>query len=394
MTISTLGRFPLRLGAALMASLFLISCGQNEPKQHAAPPPPAVTVANPIEKVVTEWDEYTGRFDAVDTVEVRARISGVLEEVKFTDGALVKKDDPLFVIDPRPFERVLERERANLVAAQVRAEFAVKDVERARPLLKNQTISEQVFDQRLQAQREAEAAVRSAEASVRSAELDVEFTSIKAPVTGRIGRKLVSEGNYITGGSGSGTLLTTIVTTDPIYFYFDVSEADYLKYVRLDALGARPSSRDTPNPVFLGLQDEAGFPYRGRMNFVDNRIDERTGTLRGRAIFDNPQQIFQPGLFARIRLVGSGEYKATMLPDEAIATDQSNRFVYVVAEDGTVSPKTVVLGPLIDGLRVIRSGIELTDWVIVKGLQRARPGIKVTPEKTKIDPNVRAAALP
>lgn len=378
----------------LVGALILAGCGQAQQAPQAAPPPPPVTVANPVEKTVTEWDEYTGRFEAVDTVEVRARVSGVLEEVKFTDGAHVNKGDLLFVIDPRPFERRLERERANLAAAEVRAEFAAKDVERARPLLKNKTISEQVFDQRLQAAREAEAAVRSAEASVKSAELDVEFTQIRAPVSGRISRKLVSEGNYVTGGSGTGTLLTTIVTTDPIYLYFDVSEADYLKYVRMDALGAPSNSRKPANPVFLGLQDESGFPYRGKMDFVDNRIDENTATLRARAVFDNPHGLFQPGLFARIRLAGSGEYKAIMLPDEAIATDQSNRFVYVVADDGTVSRKNVVLGPMIDGLRVIRSGIETTDWVIIKGLQRARPGIKVTPEKTRIDPNVRAAALP
>jgi RND family efflux transporter MFP subunit len=379
------------MGLAFLA----VSCGQAQQAQpQGAPPPPAVTVAQPVDKLVTEWDEYTGRFEAVDQVDVRARISGVLGEVKFKEGAIVKEGDLLFLIDPRPFERVLDRERANLVAAQVRAEFAKKDVERARPLLKNQTISEQVFDQRLRAEREAEAAVRSAEASVRSAELDVEFTRIRAPLDGRIGRRLVSEGNFITGGSGSGTLLTTIVTTDPIQFYFDVSEADYLKYTRLDTMGARPSSRDTANPVYLGLQDETSFPYRGKMDFVDNRIDIQTGTLRGRAIFDNPQQLFQPGLFARIRLAGSGEYRAILLPDSAIATDQSNRIVYTVDDEGNVSRKVVALGPVIDGLRVIRSGLEAGDWVVIKGLQRIRPGIKVTPERTKIDPNIQAAAIP
>jgi RND family efflux transporter MFP subunit len=379
------------LGVTLLA----VSCGDNKQAQkQSAPPPPAVTVANPIEKVVTEWDEYTGRFQAVDTVDVRARISGVLDEVKFKDGATVKKGDLLFVIDSRPFERVLDREKANLASAKVRAEFTAKDVERARPLLKNQTVSEQVFDQRLQAQREADAAVRSSEASVKSAQLDVDFTRIEAPVTGRISRRLVSEGNYITGGSGSGTLLTTIVTTDPIQFYFDMSEADYLKYVRLGTLDTRPGQKGHSNPIYLGLQDEASFPYRGEMDFVDNRIDENTGTLRVRAIFDNPQRLFQPGLFAHIRLAGSGEYKATMLPDAAIATDQSNRFVFVVDDQGMVSQKNVTLGPVIDNLRVIRSGLELTDWVIVKGIQRARAGIKVTPEKSKIDPNIKAAALP
>jgi len=381
------------VAAAITLSLLAGACKQEQ-QQQAAPPPPKVSVAQPLERPVTEWDEYTGRFDAVETVEVRARVSGVLMEVKFKDGDLVKKDDLLVIIDPRPFQRVLERERANLASAQVRAEFAAKDVERARALLKNANISEQVFDQRLQTQREAEAAVRSAEASVKSAELDVEFTEIRAPINGRIGRKLISQGNFITGGSGTGTLLTTIVSTDPIYFYFDVSEADFLKYTRLNALGTRPSSRDNPNPVFLALQDEKTFPHRGVMNFVDNRIDEATGTLRGRAVFDNPRGLFQPGLFGRIRLIGSGEYKAVMLPDEAIGTDQSNRFVYVVGEDGTVSAKNVALGPVIDGLRVIRSGVELSDWVIVNGIQRARAGAKVTPEQTKIEARPTLAGLP
>ncbi len=380
--------------AAALALALLAGACKPEQQVQAAPPPPKVSVAQPLERPVTEWDEYTGRFDAVETVEVRARVSGVLMEVKFKDGDLVKKGDPLYIIDPRPFQRVLERERANLASAQVRAEFAAKDVERARALLKNANISEQVFDQRLQAQREAEAAVKSAEASVKSAELDVEFTEIRAPINGRISRNLISQGNFITGGSGTGTLLTTIVSTDPIYFYFDVSEADFLKYARLNALGTRPSSRDNPNPVFLALQDEQTFPHRGVMNFVDNRIDEATGTLRGRAVFDNPRGLFQPGLFGRIRLAGSGEYKAVLLPDEAIGTDQSNRFVYVVGEDGTVSAKNVALGPVIDGLRVIRSGVELSDWVIVNGIQRARAGAKVTPEQTRIEAKPTLAGLP
>ncbi|MDX2264576.1 MAG: efflux RND transporter periplasmic adaptor subunit [Hyphomicrobiales bacterium] len=375
-----------RLSLSLLSAAILVSgCDQKPQAQQAAPPPPPVTVAQPLQKTVTEWDEYTGRFDAVDFVEVRSRISGVLNEVKFRDGDMVKKGDLLFVIDPRPFERVLEREKANLASAQVRAEFTAKDVERARPLLRNATISEQVFDQRTQAAREAEAAVRSAEASVRSAELDVEFTRIAAPISGRISRKLVTEGNYVTGGSATGTLLTTIVSLDPIYFYFDVSENDYLKYARLDQSGARPSSRTTANPIFLALQDETGFPHGGKMDFVDNRLDSGTGTLRGRAVFENKNGLFSPGLFARARLVGSGEYKALMLPDAAIASDQSNRIVFVAAEDGSVSAKQVTLGPVIDGLRVIRGGVEPTDWIIVSGVQRARVGAKVTPQRATLD---------
>ena len=378
-----------------LAALVLASCGEKQQAQTpGAPPPPSVSVANPIEKKVVEWDEYTGRFDSVDTVEVRARISGVLNEVKFTDGAVVKKGDLLFVIDPRPFQRVLERDRAALQGAKVQVEFAQKDLERARPLMANSTISQQVFDQRNQAVKTAEANVLSAEASVRSAELDVEFTQIRAPITGRISRKLISEGNYITGGSGSGTLLTTIVSTDPIYFYFDISEADFLKYKRLFEQGKRPSSRETANPIEVGLQGDTGFPIKGQMNFVDNRIDSATGSLRERATFQNPDGILLPGLFARARVIGSGEYNAILLPDAAIATDQSNRFVFVVADDGAVSAKPVTLGPIIEGLRVIRTGVTPTDWVIVNGVQRARKGIKVKAEKTVIEQSQKAASLP
>ncbi len=378
-----------------LSVLVLASCGEKQ-QAHApgASPPPSVSVANPVEKKVVEWDEYTGRFEATDTVEVRARISGVLTEVKFTDGAVVKKGDLLFVIDPRPFQRVLDRDRAALQGAKVQVEFAQRDLERARPLMANSTISQQVFDQRNQAVKTAEANVLSAEASVRSAELDVEFTQIRAPITGRISRKLISEGNFITGGSGSGTLLTTIVSTDPIYFYFDISEADFLKYKRLFEQGMRPSSREAANPIEVGLQGDTGFPIKGQMNFVDNRIDSATGSLRERATFQNPNGMLLPGLFARARVIGSGEYNAILLPDAAIATDQSNRFVFVVADDGAVSAKPVTLGPMIDGLRVIRTGVAPADWVIVNGVQRARKGIKIKADKTVIEQNPKAASLP
>jgi RND family efflux transporter MFP subunit len=372
----------------------LAACTETQTKTAAAPPPPAVTAANPLEKEVVEWDEYTGRFDAVDTVEVRARISGFLNEVKFTDGAIVKKGDLLFVIDPRPFQRMLDKDRAALQGAKVQLEFTQKDLDRAKPLMANATISQQVFDQRTQAVRAAEANVLSAEASVRSTELDVEFTHIRSPVTGRISRKLVSEGNYLTGGSGSGTLLTTIVSIDPIYFYFDVSEADFLKYQRLGSVMMQPNAHVSEVPVELALQGDQGFPYKGKMSFIDNRIDANTGSLRVRAVFDNPGQLFQPGLFARVRLAGSGQYQAILLPDMAVATDQSNRFVFVVADDGTVSTKPVVLGPMIDGLRVIRNGVTASDLVIVNGVQRARTGIKVKPDKTVIGQLQKAASLP
>jgi RND family efflux transporter MFP subunit len=380
-------------GLAAVLAAFAAGCSEKQAQAPSSPPPPTVSVANPIEKSIVEWDEYTGRFEATDTVEVRARISGVLDEVKFTDGGVVKKGDLLFVIDPRPFQRVLERDRAALQSAKVQLEFAKKDLERAKPLMANNTISAQGFDQRNQAVKVGEANVLSAEASVRSTELDVEFTQIRAPIAGRISRKLVTEGNFVTGGSATGTLLTTIVSTDPIYFYFDISEADFLKYKRLLEQGRRPSSRENPNPIEVGLQGDTGFPIKGQMNFVDNRIDQNTGSLRERATFRNQNGNLLPGLFARARVIGSAEYKAILLPDAAIATDQSNRIVLVVSEDGTVGSKAVTLGPIVEGLRVIRTGVSPTDWVIVNGVQRARKGIKVKPEKTVIEPATKAASL-
>jgi multidrug efflux system membrane fusion protein len=361
--------------------------------QQGPPQSPAVTVAQPVERKVQEWDEFTGRFEAVDTVEVRARVSGYLNEVHFTDGQNVRKGDLLFVIDPRPFQRMVERLRAELAAAKARFDFAQKDFERARPLAKSENISEQVFQQRQKELSESEATVKASEANLAAAELDLEFTRILAPIDGRISRRLVSAGNYVTGASSSATLLTTIVSQDPIQFYFDVSEADYLKYVRLGAAVSRADTAAAKLPVDLGLLDENRFPHRGFLDFIDNRIDQSTGALRGRALFENREGLFKPGLFARIRLAGSDEYMALMLPDTAIASDQTNRFVYTVGEDGSVAYKPVTLGPIFDGLRVIRSGVAASDWVIVNGIQRARPGVKVTPQRSKIDVPAEAAAL-
>jgi RND family efflux transporter MFP subunit len=387
-------------GAVILAILYTVSVpasalAETAPPAPAAPPPPAVTVAQPIAKKITEWDEYTGRFEAVDVVEVRARVSGYLNEVTLKEGEVVEKGSPLFSIDPRPFERVVERDRADLTQAQVRAEFSAREVERARPLLKNQTVSEQSFDQRQQAAREAEAQVKSAEAKLKSSELDLEFTHISAPLKGRIGRKLVSAGNYVNGGgTAQSTLLTTIVSEDPIQFYFDISESAYLKYARLGLMTSAKHIEKPQNPesavVYLGLQNEADFPYKGRLDFTDNRIDQATGTLRLRAVFDNPKGIFTPGLFAHIRVAARIDAEALLLPDEAIGTDQSNRYVFTVGDNGIVAYKPVTLGPLIDGLRVIQTGVTSSDWVVVNGVQRARTGAPVTAKRASAEVEQKA----
>jgi RND family efflux transporter MFP subunit len=377
---------------ALAASLALFACGQQPP---AAPAPPKVTVVQPVAREVMEWDDYTARLDAVDSVEVRPRVSGYLQSVHFKEGALVRKDDLLFLIDPRPYDAALRHAEADLQLAKTRLEIAKKNLGRADVLLPRQAMSKEEADIRESAVRQAEASLGRANATVESAQLDVEFTEITAPVGGRVGRKLVTEGNLINGGVGSeGTLLTTIVSLDPIYAYFDADERAYLKYSRLALSGERPSSRDYKNPVRVGLADEEGFPREGFMDFVDNQFDRGTGTIIGRALLPNPDLTLAPGLFARLRLPGSGKYNALLLPDEAIGSDQSQKFVFVVNGEGTVEYRRVEIGPLVDGLRVVRKGLTAEDWVIVAGLQRARPGLKVDAERQAAQAQPTATSAP
>lgn len=366
--------------ATVLISLlvFLTACGQKDAGQAGGPP---VTVAAPLKKRITEWDDYTGRFAAVESVEIRARVSGYLESVKFADGQIVAKDDLLFVIDQRPFDVALKQAEAQVENANAQVDLANKALGRADQLRKSGNIPQSTFDERAAALRQAKAALAGAEAQVNAAKLDLEFTEIRAPLSGRISKHYVSVGNLVTGGTTQGTLLTTIVSLDPIHFDFDADEAAYIKYTRLSQQGARPSSRDTPNPVRLAIADELDYPHEGHMDFVDNQIDRQTGTLRGRAIFANPlingQYLFLPGEFGRLRLLGSGEYEALLLPDEAIGIDQSRRIVLVVDAKGIVGMKPIKTGPLVDGMRVIRDGITAEDHIIINGLQRARPGQSV-----------------
>lgn len=377
---------------ALALLLLLAACG--EPPAPAPPPPPKVSVTQPVARTVTEWDEYTARLEAIDSVEVRARVSGYLESVKFTDGATVKEGDVLFVVDPRPYVAVLRRAEAELALAKARLDLADKRFDRASKLVARNAISQEEADTRAAEARQAAAAVQSAAAALEAAHLDVEFTEVRAPVSGRVGRKLVTEGNLINGGSGTqGTLLTTIVSLDPLYVYFEVDEQSALKYARLAQQGKRPSSRDQRNPVQVGFADEEGFPHSGYMDFVDNRLDPDTGTIIGRAVIDNPDLQWSPGLFARLRLIGSGDYPALLIPDEAIGTDQSRKFVYVVDAGDVAQYRVVDIGPIVDGLRVVRSGLDAGERVIVGGVQRARPGQPVDPHPYE-PPGGTATAAP
>jgi RND family efflux transporter MFP subunit len=353
------------------------SCAAPPP----APPAPKVKVTQPIARDTMEWDEFTARLDAVDSVEVRPRVSGYLQAVHFQDGALVKKGELLFTIDPRPYEAVLRRAQADFSLATSRLALAQKNAARAGDLLKSHAISQEEADIRDSNRNQAEASVEEARAAVDAARLDVEFTRVSAPVAGRIGRKLVTEGNLISGGVGTqSTLLTTIVSLDPIYAYFEADEGSVLKYRRLQQTGQRPSSREHKNPVHVGLADEEGFPHDGVMDFVDNQVDRGTGTVVARAVLPNPDLSLLPGLFARLQLPGSGQYRAILIPDEAVGTDQSQKFVYVVDAESKAQYRTVKIGPMIDGLRVVREGLGPEDRVIVAGLQRARPGLVVDAE--------------
>ncbi len=381
--------FFLLTRAALWAALFLLvtlvaTCGQRQ-KQAAAPPPPAVTVAGPTRRTLFDFDEYVGRFAAVNSVEVRARVSGYLDGVHFTDGQMVKQGDLLFTIDKRPFEYTLEQARANLVTAKSNLAYAESDLKRGQSLVSERTITKQIFEQRSQAFRNAQASVNNAEAALKQAELDLEFTELRAPINGRIGDRRVSPGNLVTGGtSGNTTLLATIVSTDPIYFEFTFDEASYLRYERLSKLGSDVASRGASVPVALELIDEKDFDHKGRMNFVDNVIDRSTGTIRARAIFRNPNGVFTPGMFARVRVPASPPYEALLVPDAAIGTEQARKYVLIVNNDNTVVSKYVTLGQIASGdMRVIKGGIGPDDRVIVKGLMRARPGRKVTPQEQK-----------
>jgi multidrug efflux system membrane fusion protein len=377
--------------AFLLLMAHVVASCDSKPAASATPPPPPVTVARPLQKNITEWDEYTGRFTAVETVEVRARVSGFIDSINFKEGQIVKQGDPLFVIDQRPYKLAVDQAKADLERAKAKLEIAALDVQRAQPLVRSQAVTEREFDTRKSTERDAAGQVASAEAALKQAELNFEWTEVRAPIGGRISDRRVDRGNLITGGQSGATLLTVIVSIDPIHFVFDGSEEDFLRYLRLAAAGARPSSRNVQNPVSVRLADETEFGHQGRMDFVDNALNPKTGTMRGRAIFDNKDSLLTPGFFGRLRLFG-GQHDALLIPDGAIASDQSRKIVFTVAEDGTVGTKLIELGPIVDGLRVIRSGLAATDRIVIDGLQRARPGGKVKPEDGKIEATGQGAA--
>ena len=351
----------------------------------AAPPPMPVTIAQPLIQEIVEWDEFTGQFAAVDSVELRARVSGYLQSIHFTDGQMVNQGDLLFVIDPRPFEISLASAEAALTSAQARADLAKQQLDRAEKLKKSDFVSQSTFDERLQELQSATADTEVARAAIRAAKLNLDYTRITAPLTGRIGNHEVSVGNLVTGGdSGNTTRLTTLVSLDPIHLTFDVSESDFLAYQRAAAEGRLQSTRDSKLPVAAHLMDEEEWSLKGEMDFVNNEVDRTAGTIRARAIFPNSGRIITPGQFGRIRIPGSDPYNAVLIPDSAILSDQSQKIVMTVAEDGTVTPRVIRPGPSYQGLRIVREGLTGEEKIIIDGLLRARPGAKVEPQPGEI----------
>jgi membrane fusion protein, multidrug efflux system len=340
-----------------------------------------VSVTHPLTEHITTWDEYSGRFVAVKSVEVRPRVSGFIDKVNFTDGAIVKAGDLLFTIDQRPFAIALESAKAEVARAEAQVKVTNADVERAKPLVGTNAISGRDFEQRAANLAVAQAQLQVAKAAEKAAQLNFEWTEVRAPIDGRISDKKVNEGNLVNGGSGNTTLLATIVSLDPIQFLFEVSERDYLRYTRANLSGARRSSREVSNPVRIRLADETEAAHVGRMDFVDNQLDPRTGTIRGRALIENKDQLFTPGVFGRIHLF-AGDVDAILIPDRAVISDQTRKIVFALDAEDKIVPKPVVLGPMHEGMRVVLSGLDANDRIVIDGIANpaVRPGVKVKPE--------------
>ncbi|HEY0791784.1 MAG TPA: efflux RND transporter periplasmic adaptor subunit [Chthoniobacterales bacterium] len=373
------------LTALLLAAGWLAGAGckpSSSTAGAAPPPPPPVTVAKPIQKEIVEWDEYTGRTDAVESVDIRPRVSGYIDNITFKAGDLVNKGDLLFVIDPRPYQAVLDQDNANLRSADTQRQLQAANLARAERLFQTRVSSKEEYDTSLAQKNQAEAQYYQAQATVNAAQLNLDFTQIKAPISGRISRELVTVGNLVQGDS---TVLTTVVSVDPIYAYFNVDERTIQKYIDQVKHDQRPDSRITDTPVYLQLENETGFPHEGIIDFINNTYNSSTGTLQIRGRFHNDDGFLLPGAFVNIRLPGTPKFQGLLITDRAVGTDQGQKFVLVVDSANTVQSRPVELGPLVEGLRVVRSGLGPEDVVIINGLVNARPGGKVTPQPGHMD---------
>jgi RND family efflux transporter MFP subunit len=381
-----------------MVTLVAIGCRRNTSSANTAAPKPQVTVAQPIAQKVNEWDEFTGRLVSPGTVEIRARVSGYIDKVHFKEGGEVAEGDLLFTIDRRPYQAVVDRLKGELGAAHSRAELAAGEAKRAEGLAATKAISTDTYETRVKSSVQAQEAVHSAEAALKLAELDLEFTEVRAPIAGRISNARITAGNLVTGGSTANTtLLTTVVSLDPIYCYFEADEASVLRYRQMHREGKRVAAMFSPVPAEMALGNETGFPHKGKVDFVDNEVNPATGTIRARAVFPNADKLMAPGFFARVRIPGAGEYDALLVRDNAISSDQGRLFVLTLDAEDKAAYRPIKTGPLVNGLRVVREGLQASDRVIVSGLMNVPPGMGVQPQTVPMlvdGTNTVAAAKP
>ncbi|UAN24748.1 efflux RND transporter periplasmic adaptor subunit (plasmid) [Enterobacter sp. JBIWA003] len=372
----TWGNFHLNALGAMLLSVLLVGC-DNSVAQNAAPPAPAVSAADVVVKSISQWDSFNGRIEAVESVQLRPRVSGYIDKVNYTDGQEVKKGEVLFTIDDRTYRAELEQAQANLARAKTQASLAQSEANRTDKLVNTNVVSREEWEQRRSAATQAQADIRAAQAAVDAAQLNLDFTKVTAPIDGRASRALITSGNLVTAGD-TASVLTTLVSQKTVYVYFDVDESTYLHYQNLARSGQGASSNHTALPVEIGLTGEEGYPHQGKVDFLDNQLTPSTGTIRMRALLDNAQRQFTPGLFARVRLPGSAEFKATLIDDKAVLTDQDRKYVYIVDKEGKAQRRDITPGRLADGLRIVRQGLNPGDKVIVEGLQKVfMPGMPV-----------------
>ena len=365
--------------AAACAGMLLGGCGKSGPGAQS-PPPPQVSVAQVLEKSVKDWDEFTGRLQAVESVEIRPRVSGYIDKVAFTEGTQVKRGDLLFVIDPRPYQAEYDRAAADVKRFKTALELARIELARVQRLKDSGAVSEEELDERKSTVAQAEANVAGSQAALEAASLNLNFTRVTSPINGRVSRAEVTRGNLVTGGSNGGTLLSSVVSMDPMYLYFDADEQSYLRYTQTARSGVGPGSSGAKNPVQVGLANEEGFPHAGTVDFVDNQLNPQTGTIRARAVLQNNGQ-FTPGLFARVQLLAGGEYSAILIEDRAVNTDQNQKYVLLVGANNQIEYRQVKLGRVMDGLRIVREGLKPGDVIVVNGAQRVHPGVTVAPQR-------------
>lgn len=390
-------RFTRRLamaGVSILAAAVLTACSGSHAEEAGMPPPPSVSAAPVLVKQVSQWDDFSGRVEAVESVELRPRVSGYIDKVNYVEGQEVKKGDVLFTIDARSYRAELDRATAELNRARTQAQVSRSEADRARRLSDQQAISTETWEQRRAVSEQALAQVQAAQAAVDAARLNMEFTQVRAPINGRAGRAMVTAGNLVTAGD-SASVLTTLVSLDKVHVYFDADESTFLRYAQMARKGERPSERDSELPVKVGLSGEKGFPHEGKVDFLDNQVTRSTGTIRVRALLDNADRAFTPGLFARVQLLGSGQFQAMLIDEKAVLTDQDRKFVYVVDKDNKAQRRDIELGRNADGLRIVEQGLKAGDRVIIDGVQKVfMPGMPVQAKAVAMQPVAAPVAAP